>query len=774
MRAAMLAILSPKVRGECSFKGLIMAKKSEKIAKQAKLAVEKWREYFRTNIDEYHKMHQFVLGKQWTDDEEDMLVKTLNKVPLQFNKLATLVNTLLGEQQQNTPQLEIVPLSHCEEEVAQLRQMIVKDIMLSTDAKTVYQVAASQAFIGGFGAFIIDTDYTHEKSFDQDIVYRYIKDATRCYWDVGADLIDKTDGMYCGYLSRMTRQKFRATYGRDVEQNILKDSGITQTQEEIALSVQPDTTENPFTWNDGNNITLIDHYERKMEKDTIYKLSNGQTMNQMEMDELVSSSREFSANLQQQQMMMGEMAGLEGEMEMPMEADMMAAEAGAEAGMEDMQDEEFMTLYSDGEPVRIIDSRPSTRSKIIHYKIAGQYILDKSEFPAEDLPIPFVDQNSFYDKNGKQVVRSFIKDAIDAQRYLNYLGTQSAYTLKISRYDQFMGSKKNAQGLDTQAQWKDPQNVKGMLYYDESPSGAKPEQLRPPELSASLFQQYQRAIDDMYTSTGLYPSRLGQQGNEVSGAAIDARTRQGSYSTYVAFNSINRAITAGGKIVNQMVPRVYDSERVMSLMTPDKGRQNITVNEHADEYGEVIRNDLRKGSFEVRLQAGPSYEGQKAQALESLNMVLNANPQLLNIFADLYAENLPLVNTIEIKNRLKTIVPPEILQAGKTGEMPKEQQRIDPAQQAAMAEAQYKQEQIALKKQELEMKMQEHQTKAEMERMKLEMDILDIAAKLEEQKLRYMAEMDRTHSDNAISHADNITKLLISRHKGMTNGDRNK
>jgi hypothetical protein len=447
----------------------------------------------------------------------------------------------------------------------------------------------------------------------------------------------------------------------------------------------------------------------------------------------------------------------------------MVAQGITEEAMEPMQfEEDIMTLYDEGEMVRIEDSRPTKRSKIMHYRIAGDYILEKSEFPSEDLPVIYVDQNSFYGKDGKQICRSFVIDAIDAQRYLNYLGTQSAYLLKISRYDQWIGSRKNVQGMDTQSQWKNPNNIKGMLVYDESPSGAKPEQVRPPELPMSLVQQYQRTIDDMYTSTGLYPTKLGQQGNEVSGAAIDARTRQGSYSTYVAFNSINRAITAGGKIVNQMIPRVYDSERVISLMTPDMGRRNITLNKQIDEYGENIENDLKKGSFEVRLQAGPSYEGQKAQALESLNMVLQANPQLLNIIADLYAENLPLTNTIEIKNRLKTIVPPEILQASKTGEPPQQPEKQDPQMIAAMAEAQYKQEQIAIKKEELQMRMQEQQSKMEMDRLQHELKLLEMASQLEEQKLRYMAETDRTHSDNAIAHADNITKLLT--HKMQQKG----
>jgi len=744
-----------------------MARKSDKGARQARIQCEKWRQFFHQNIDQYHRMFDFILGKQWNDDEEDML-KTFRKVPLQFNKLATLINSLLGEQQQNTPQLEIYPLSECDQQTASVRQMIIKDIMLSQDAKTVYQVAAMQAFVGGFGAFSWDTQYAHNKSFDLDIVPRYFKDATRCYWDVGAEHVNKVDGMYCGFIARMTRSKFREVYGRDLEEKISKESSVTATESEIALAVQPDLTDDPFSWADDESITINHNFVRKYENSMLYKMSNGQILDEAEMERLVENS---VAIAQQMQMMqnLGEFSGMEPSASMPE----MIVEG--EEPVEDMEIEEaflspeMITLYYDGEVVRIEEKRQVRISKIIYRKFAGDFALEKVEFPSEDLPLIFVDQNSYWQKDGKQMCRPFAVDAIDAQRYLNYLGTQSAYILKVSRYDQFMASKKNIQGADTQQKWADPYAIQGAITYDESPSGAKPEQIRPPELSASLGQQYQRAIEDMYTSTGLYPTRMGQQGNEISGAAIDARTRQGSYATYVAFNSINRAISAGGQIVNQMVPRVYDSQRVINLMTPDEGRKNITINKQVDDYGMQIENDLRKGTFEVRLQAGPSYEGQKAQALESLNMVLQANPQLLNLFADLYAENLPLVNTIEIKNRLKTIVPPAIIEAGKTGKMPKDngQQPPDPTQvqqqmqqQQMQMEMQFKQAELELKKQELQLKAQQQNIDLEIERQKLQAEELEIAGKLEEQKLRYMAETQRTHSDNAISHADNLTKIL--------------
>ncbi len=430
-----------------------------------------------------------------------------------------------------------------------------------------------------------------------------------------------------------------------------------------------------------------------------------------------------------------------------------------------------MVLWDGDEMVRVEDKRPSKKHKIIHYQIAGEYELDKTEFPSEQLPLVFVDNNSYYDKSGKQITRSFFGDCRDTQRYINYLRTQSAYVLKVSRYDQWIGSKKNVSSLDTQRNWKDPTAIQGLLAYDESPNGNKPEQVRPPELSQSLFQQYELAIQDLYTSTGLYPARMGQSGDEASGAAIDARTRQGSYATYVFFNSINRAVAAGGEIVNEMIPRVYDTERVLTLMMPDAGIKNVTVNREVDEYGESIENDIRKGTYQVRLKPGPSYEGQKEQALQSLREVLKADPESWLLIADLFAENLPLSNTIEIKNRLKTRVSPAIIEAGKTGEMPKQQdQGPTPEQQAIQLQAQqmqqdqaFKQAQIQMKVRELQIKEKESQAEIEIERMKLEIAQMELAGNVEESKMRYMAETNRTESDKSIAHADNLVKILTSR-----------
>jgi hypothetical protein len=264
-------------------------------------------------------------------------------------------------------------------------------------------------------------------------------------------------------------------------------------------------------------------------------------------------------------------------------------------------------------------------------------------------------------------------------------------------------------------------------------------------------------MSDLYTGTGMYASRLGDQGNEVSGKAIDSRTRQGSYSTYINFDNLNRAINTIGVLVNQMIPSIYDTNRSITLDMPDTGEKLVNLNEPMDEYGGFIENDMTKGTYEVKLKAGPSFEGQREIMFQSLNQVLQANPEVFQLIADLYVENLPAENAIELRNRLRTIVPPDIIEAGKTGQpLPKKQEGPDPQQIMAQLKAQ----ELELKKQELELKAQKQNADIQMELEQLEKDRLEIAAKLEEQEMRYTAETGRTQADIRIAHADNLAKIL--------------
>ena len=393
------------------------------------------------------------------------------------------------------------------------------------------------------------------------------------------------------------------------------------------------------------------------------------------------------------------------------------------------------------------------------------------------MPVIFTDQNSYYERTGKQICRPFIKDAKDAQRYINYLGTQSAYLLKISRYDQFLVSKANVKSPDTEQIWRDPSIVQGGLVYDESVNGNKPEQLRPPELSQSLLQQYQRAMADIESCTGIYNTQMGEQGNEISGTAIDARTQRGSYNTYVPYDSLNRTLTCGGQIINEMIPKVYDAERSITLKMKDGNPKAVALNKQMDDYGALIENDMTKGRYKIRLMPGPSFEGQKAESLESLNMLLTADKsgQVFPLIADLYVENLPLANNLELRNRLRTIVPQDIIEAGKTGKpLPPKQPAPDPNQQAIQLQqqelqmqSQFKLQEIAQKERELQLKAAQYQNDMQLEQQKLQSERLALAAQIQDQRVRAASEIHKTNMDAQMNHADNLVKILTHHPKHL-------
>lgn len=699
-----------------------MAKKPKKNAAKAQAIradIKKWDDYWRFNRTQYHEWMDFIFGNMWKEDESKVFTR-YNKIPMTCNKMAPLAAYMLGEQRQNTPALQVYPSEDTPLDVVEVRESLVKDRINTQESKIAFQWAFQCAIVGGYGAFSAATGYEDNYSFNQEILTERIQDPTRCYWDVAAESPCKTDGMLAGKRTRISRSKFSQMYGKKIEQSVPSSS---YTEDTSLMSFSDDDT-----------ITVIDHYEREYDAMTIYLLSNDRVVDEDVLDKMERIENEDGDDL----------------------------------------------LMDQGEVVEIVEEREVPRYKIRHYQIAGDYILEDEDFPSEQLPILFVDQNSYFDKDQKQICRPFFKDAQDAQRYLNYLFTQSAYIIKVSRYDQYIASKANVKSPDTQAIWRDPSTQQGALIYDESPNGNKPEKQMPSELPQSLLTQYERCLHDIESSTGIYGTQLGAQGSENSGKAIDARTQQGAYNTYVCYDSLNRAIACYGQIVNEMIPKVYDNKRLLMLRMADQNLRPVTINEPIDEYGSGANNDMTKGRFKIRLMPGPSSEGQKAEARESMQMLLQADPTLFKLFGDIYVENLPLPNNIELRNRIKTIIPPEIVEAGRTGKpLPPKPQQEDPMVELkkmqlklqasdienkrldAQQKAQAKIQELQLKQMELSSRVNHDAQATAMEWQRLEAEKLETAAQLQEQEMRYQSEMARIQTDADISHAENISRLLI-------------
>lgn len=675
-----------------------MAKYTPDLCKRVHDFIKKWDDHWSLNVQQYCEWMDFVLGNQWKDDEARVFFD-YKKVPLTFNKLAPLANYLIGMQRQNTPDLEVYPDERVPPQAVNVRQALIKEISLDSNAKVIYQNAYQQALIGGYGCYVVGTEYDNDYNFEQKIKLRGINDATKAFWDVSALDEAKVEGMGSGIRTRMSRKMFAKVYGEKLERKIGNE---TLTEYTVIA--------------DDDSILVVDYYERKYSTETLIELSNGRCVAP---DEL--------------------------------------------AEMERYVENDIEILLDGGEPVRIENKRRVPKYTIKHYKLAGEYTLEETELKCKLLPVVFVDQNSYYEKTGKQVCRPFFKDTKDAQRYINYIGTQSAYILKISRYDQFLVSKKNIQSADTAAIWRDPINVQGGLVYDESPSGVVPQRLEQPELSRSLSEQYMRAMQDIQSSTGIYSTQLGQNGNELSGVAIERRIEAAQPTTMIPADGLNRAVARGAEIIDQLIPHVYDTERTLRLNLPDRGPTLVTINKLMDEYGSQIINDMTQGNMRIRLSTGPSWEQQKRETRESLDMMLSHNPQMFPLVGDEYAKTLPTPQANLLANRMKTLVPPEVMQAGETGQVPPKKPQLSPEiikGILSIMEEKRKQKELTLEQEKLILQALETKGDLRVKEEQIQAGKEEAAAVMRDNEMRYMAEVHRTLGDEQTAAIESLIKLL--------------
>ena len=364
----------------------------------------------------------------------------------------------------------------------------------------------------------------------------------------------------------------------------------------------------------------------------------------------------------------------------------------------------------------IIGERMSKDYKIRQYVLTQNQIIEFTDWPSKYLPIIFVDGDSNY-INGQQYTRSFIHEAKDAQKFVNYVGSEIAAEIKNRRREQWLGTPDNIKG--NEQMWRNPELQAGMLTAAPDPkTGAMPQKMPQWELSATLQQQFQRGSQDIREILG-FSENEALQGHDMSGKARRERKLEGSMSAYVWFDNLNQAVEQGGRVVLDLLPVVAgEFERHMVVSKADGHTESIILNKVTGETedGDSIRdNTLDGGDYDVEIDTGPSFAVQKDMALEFFQQTLQANPQVFPLIADLWAKNLDVQFMPQISERFKTLVPPQIIAKEEGKQLPPQ----PPSPQEQMMQAQLAQQQQTLKINEQKMNLEEQQIMERAEELKI-------------------------------------------------------
>ena len=252
----------------------------------------------------------------------------------------------------------------------------------------------------------------------------------------------------------------------------------------------------------------------------------------------------------------------------------------------------------------------------------------------------------------------------------------------------FIGYGGQFEGYETQ--WKTA-NTTNWPYLEVNPDvtdGAGgtlplPQRAQPPMASSGLLQAKAGASDDIKSTTGQYDSSLGATSNERSGKAIMARERQTDTGTYHYVDNLARAIRHITRQIINLVPKIYDTQRVARIMgedgEPDSAKidpmQAEPVKKIVDQNGLEIDKIYNPGvgTYDVMVTTGPSYMTKRQEALESMGQLLQGNPQLWAVAGDLFIKNMDWPGAQEMAKRFAKTIDPKLMDDGDK----------DPALQAA-------------------------------------------------------------------------------------------
>jgi len=304
--------------------------------------------------------------------------------------------------------------------------------------------------------------------------------------------------------------------------------------------------------------------------------------------------------------------------------------------------------------------RPRTVAshKVVQRILSGAEVLETVEWAGRFIPIvPVYGEELMVD--GRRRLRSLVRDAKDPQRMFNYWRSISTELVALAPRTPFIG-RKGAFDTDS-AKWATA-NTQSHAYIEYD--GPEPPMRQGyAGVPAGALQEAMNASDDMKSIMGLYDASLGARSNETSGRAIMARQREGDVSTFHYIDNLSRAIRHAGRILIDLIPRVYGTARVVRVLGADGAAQSVGV-APAGQGAEALKAvgrvyDLGAGKYDLTVRSGPSFTSRREEAATQMIELIRAYPAAAPLVGDLLARNLDWPDADEIAQRLSALLPPQ-------------------------------------------------------------------------------------------------------------------
>lgn len=358
--------------------------------------------------------------------------------------------------------------------------------------------------------------------------------------------------------------------------------------------------------------------------------------------------------------------------------------------------------------------------------VTGHKILDGPyEYKMNRVPIIRV-SGRIVNIAGRRVRYGLVRYMKDAVRLRNFWRSIAAEQLGYAPKAQWMTTEAAVEGREEQLRKAHLSRDPLMIFNDEAEFGRNVQRMEPPAPQMALHNEAQVNSQDMKDVTGIHDASLGIRSNETSGKAINARQREGDIASFTFFDNANESILEAGDVINQLIPQIYDSTRTIRTVGEDEELRLVRINDPMDP--EAV--DLAKGSYDVTLSTGTSFQTRRVEAAEAMMNAVQVWPEIMQIAGDLVVKAQDWPGAEKLAERLKKAIPAELQSDDEQQASP-----IPPEVQQAMQEMQAALEEMGKENEELKTDKSINQFEAETKRLKVLLD-----AELSEEGLKQKAE----------------------------------
>lgn len=611
--------------------------------------------------------------------------RSKNKPALTFNRVMAFVGQVLGERLVNETEIRVYPDKGGTKDIASIREGLIRNIMKCSEGDLARNEAQKYQVIGGRGVYALAIKYAGDDVFEQDIRIETVADPYSAVFDPLS--IDPTGGdAEWAFLSDdIPLAEFKKRFPKAAE----VDWGNSN------LWVQP------RYWLQEDTIRIVNYWQM---------VTEGTKILAMMVDGITRDVTEWA----EEEYLIGK----------PME------------GIPPVAPNPKGGFY--------IREVPNRFARL--YICSGAQILDGPyDYPISSIPIFRV--SGWEVNDGERIQRwGLVRFIKDPQRLYNFYRSVQAEALVSAPRNKMLVTPGAIMGYEQE--WRNsPSSDDPFLHYNDGET--QPIPIPPPQPDQGLMEASMTAGQDMKDISNIHEAALGMPSNEVSKVAIQQRQMVSNVGTFVFQDRLRMADERCAKIINELIPHIYDTARIIKVIGENNKSEIVAIN--------TQNNDITLGKYDVTVSVGPATVTKMQLASEQMMAFVNAAPETAGMVMDLIAEAQDWPKSNEFARRFRMSLPPGMVPEDEmTPEMKQAQeQQGQMAQMAAQLEAAQKEADTA--KTVAEAKLAEARAMlSEAQAVKALADsearIKDVDSKVQEREVREM--LDAVDQHNNIAEED--------------------